>query len=113
MRLVRARRSTPPTIEKGLLIIEDLGNEALVEGEPPAPIETRYAAAVDALVALHGKALTGRAADRPAGANIAIPPYDLDAFLIEAELLLDWYLPRIGRDDIARRTRAAFRRAVA
>jgi len=22
-----------------------------------------------------------------------IPPYDLDAFLIEVELLIDWYLP--------------------
>ena len=26
----------------------------------------------------------------------AIPPYDMDAFLIEAELLLEWYLPRLG-----------------
>ena len=25
-----------------------------------------------------------------------IPPYDIDAFLIEAELLLDWFLPRFG-----------------
>jgi aminoglycoside/choline kinase family phosphotransferase len=27
-----------------------------------------------------------------------IPPYDMDAFLIEVELLLDWYLPRLGID---------------
>ena len=25
-----------------------------------------------------------------------LPPYDIDAFLIEAELLLDWYLPSVG-----------------
>jgi len=25
-----------------------------------------------------------------------LPRYDLDAFLIEAELLVDWYLPRLG-----------------
>ena len=25
-----------------------------------------------------------------------LPPYDIDAFLIEAELLLDWYLPHLG-----------------
>src|SRR5208282_2183351 len=25
-----------------------------------------------------------------------IPPYDLDAFLIEVELLPDWYLPRFN-----------------
>ena len=25
-----------------------------------------------------------------------LPPYDIDAYLIEVELLLDWYLPRLG-----------------
>ena len=41
-----------------------------------------------------------------------LPPYDIDAFLIEAELLLDWYLPHRGAD--ARRARRArVRRAVA
>ena len=37
----------------GLLIIEDLGTEPVVAGDPPAPIEERYAAAVDVLIALH------------------------------------------------------------
>ena len=38
--------------------------------------------------------------------SYTLPPYDIDAFLIEAELLLDWYLPRLGvavTDDDARR----------
>ena len=26
----------------------------------------------------------------------SLPPYDIDAYLIEVELLLDWYLPRLG-----------------
>ncbi|MCX7312367.1 MAG: phosphotransferase [Alphaproteobacteria bacterium] len=26
----------------------------------------------------------------------SLPPYDLDAYLIELDLLLDWYLPRLG-----------------
>ena len=30
------------------------------------------------------------------GVDHRLPPYDLDAFLIEAELLLDWYLPHRG-----------------
>ena len=30
------------------------------------------------------------------GVEHRLPPYDLDAFLIEAELLLDWYLPHRG-----------------
>ena len=29
-----------------------------------------------------------------AGVDYRLPPYDIDALLIEAELLLDWYLPR-------------------
>ena len=36
-----------------------------------------------------------------------IPLYDLDAFLIEAELLLDWYVP-IMQADISAATRAEF-----
>jgi len=39
--------------ETGLLVLEDLGHELVVRGEPPAPIEERYAAAVDVLAALH------------------------------------------------------------
>ena len=36
----------------------------------------------------------------------SLPPYDIDAYLIEVELLLDWYLPRLGvtvTDQVARR----------
>ena len=71
--------------EQGLLIIEDLGDEKVVEGEPPAPIAERYEAAVDLLVALHGK-------PHPAALPVAphveyrIPRYDMEAFLIETEL---------------------------
>ena len=68
----------------------------MVAGDPPAPIEERYAAAVDVLVALHRQPLPGVASGRAAASTIALPPYDLDAFLIEAELLLDWYLPHRG-----------------
>ncbi|MEA2951523.1 MAG: N-acetylmuramate 1-kinase, partial [Alphaproteobacteria bacterium] len=35
--------------EKGLLIIEDLGDERVVEGDPPRPIIERYETAVDVL----------------------------------------------------------------
>ena len=81
-------------LEAGLLIIEDLGSETVVGGDPPAPIEERYAAAVDVLVALHG----ARQPDvLPVAPHVQhrIPRYDIDAMLIEVELLLDWYLPRL------------------
>jgi aminoglycoside/choline kinase family phosphotransferase len=52
----------------------------------------RYAYAADLLVALHGLDLPGVLPAAPK-VDYALPSYDLDAFLIEAELILDWYLP--------------------
>jgi N-acetylmuramate 1-kinase len=79
----------------GLLILEDLGSEPVVAGDPPAPIEERYARAVDVLIALHGHDL---ADTLPVAPNVAhrLPRYDKDALQIELELLLDWYLPAHG-----------------
>ncbi|HLN10329.1 MAG TPA: phosphotransferase, partial [Xanthobacteraceae bacterium] len=80
----------------GLLILEDLGSEGIVAGDPAAPIEERYAAAIDVLAALHGAALPGLLAVAP-NVDYRLPPYDADAFLIEVELALDWYFPhRVG-----------------
>ena len=53
-------------IEQGLLIIEDLGDERVVEGDPPVPIKERYETAVDALLQLHDQLTAGRAAGRAA-----------------------------------------------
>jgi hypothetical protein len=82
-------------LETGFLLIEDLGSEGVAAGNPPAPIEERYAAAIDVLVALHNS-------DLPAVLPVAprieheLPPYDLEALSIEIELMLDWYLPHRG-----------------
>ena len=91
---------------QGLLIIEDLGDEGVVAGEPPAPIVERYETAVDALLALHGKELP---AVLPVAPHVEheIPAYDMDAFLIEVELLLEWYLPQQGIA-VAERAKADF-----
>jgi tRNA threonylcarbamoyl adenosine modification protein YjeE len=82
-------------IESGLFLIEDLGNKGLVTGDPPAPIEERYAAAVDALVVLHGLELPAKLPVAPR-IEYELPRYDMDAYLIELELLLEWYLPMRG-----------------
>jgi aminoglycoside/choline kinase family phosphotransferase len=89
-------------LSDGLLVIEDLGSEPVVGGDPPAPIEDRYSAAVDVLIALHSRTHDDAIRVAP---NVVhrLPAYDIDAYLIEAELLLDWYLPRLGivaTDDI-------------
>jgi N-acetylmuramate 1-kinase len=82
-------------ISGGLLIIEDLGSEPVVAGNPPKPIEERYKTAVDVLAALHNSTLSDAIPVTP-NVTYRLPPYDMDACLIEAELLLDWYLPRLG-----------------
>jgi len=82
-------------LTEGLLLLEDLGTEGVVAGDPPMPVEERYAAAVDVLVQIHRQPA---AATLPVAPRVdhRLPPYDVDAFLIEAELLLDWYLPHRG-----------------
>src|SRR5262249_14016794 len=53
------------------------------------------ARAIDVLVELQRHDLPGALPLAPQG-MYRIPPYDLRAFLIEVELLFDWYLPRFG-----------------
>ena len=65
-----------------------------------------YAAAVDVLVDLHGRPLPETFEISP-DVEYHIPRYDMDALLIEAELLLDWYLPHMSVS-ISDDERAAF-----
>ena len=83
-------------LERGFLLLEDFGTEGVVSGQPPEPIAPRYGEAADMLAALHAKALPHALPLRGGGGSYSIPPYDLAAFLIEAELLLDWYIPHRG-----------------
>jgi aminoglycoside/choline kinase family phosphotransferase len=92
--------------DNGLLVIEDLGDDRFVAGDPPLPIEARYAAAIDLLVALHSMDLPETLPVAPRVEH-QIPPYDIDAYLAEVELLFDWYLPHRGvnlRDAASRET---------
>jgi tRNA threonylcarbamoyl adenosine modification protein YjeE len=95
-------------LDRGLIVMEDFGDERVVAGEPAAPIEECYLAAIDLLAALHSRELTDTLAVT-AELDYQLPHYDMAAFLIEAELLLDWYLPRAGAPATAA-TRAGFLR---
>lgn len=88
----------------GLLIIEDLGGEGVV-GEN-GPIVERYLEAAGALAYLHAQRLPDMLTIQGVG-NYHIPPYDLDALLIEVELLLDWYVAH-AKAAIASGPRAIF-----
>jgi len=81
--------------DAGFAVVEDLGTELVVAGDPPLPIAERYERAVDVLVELHRHDLPDVLPVTPQ-VDYRIPLYDLDAFLIEVELLIDWYLPLRG-----------------
>ena len=97
---LRAQGFSAPAImhadlDHGLLVMEDLGLDRVVTDDPPAPIAARYAAAVDLLAALHGRSLPDTLSVAP-HLDYRLPRYELTTFLIEAELLLDWYLTKAG-----------------
>ena len=91
---------------RGLIIMEDLGEHRIVDGDPPQPIEVRYETAIDLLVSLHRRKLPNLLQVSPQ-VQYQVPRYDMAAFLIEAELLLDWYLVRTNRP-VADTVRHAF-----
>ncbi|MGL5736677.1 MAG: tRNA (adenosine(37)-N6)-threonylcarbamoyltransferase complex ATPase subunit type 1 TsaE, partial [Beijerinckiaceae bacterium] len=92
-------------LANGLLLIEDFGAEGVTDAS--GPIAERYAVAIEALAKLHAQALP---AQLPVTDKIrhTIPALDREAFLIEAELLLDWYAPQFRGVAISATARAEF-----
>src|SRR5262249_3931204 len=90
-----ARQIYAADLDDGLVIVEDLGAHTSVEGKPPSPLDLCYELAVDLLVSLHEDNLPETLPVSP-HVDYRIPYYDIEAFVIEAELLVDWYLPFLG-----------------
>ena len=84
-------------LDSGFLITEDFGSAGVIEGDPPQPIVECYEAATDMLAELHRKALPETAPLEPQG-SYQIPVYDIDAWLVEIGLMLEWYLPDRGAE---------------
>jgi tRNA threonylcarbamoyl adenosine modification protein YjeE len=84
-------------LNSGFLITEDFGGAGVVEGDPPQPIVERYEAATDMLAELHSKALPDTAPVAPQ-TSYQIPVFDIDAWLVEIGLMLEWYLPDRGAE---------------
>ncbi|OAP38839.1 tRNA threonylcarbamoyladenosine biosynthesis protein TsaE [Sinorhizobium glycinis] len=94
--LLRKRGFSAPAIyardlDKGLLLIEDLGSEGIVDADG-MPVAERYMESARLLARLHaGPAKRGIAvAD---GIVHHVPDFDRTAMKIETSLLIDWYLP--------------------
>ena len=77
--------------QAGLIAFPD-GSEPFIEGDPPAPIAQRYETATDMLAALHHEAVP-EVLPLVSEADYPIPVFDIDAWLIEIGLMLEWYLP--------------------
>jgi hypothetical protein len=84
-------------LDQGFLITEDFGSAGVVEGDPARPIAERYEAATDALAELHRKALPEALPLAPQ-LSYEIPVFDIDAWLVEIGLMLEWYLPDRGAE---------------
>ncbi len=102
---IRAPEIFSADIDAGLLLLEDLGGEVIVDASG-APILARYEAAVDLLVHMHGRSWPAEAL-LPGGAAYRVPPYDREALLIEVSLFPDWFgaqssepaFPKDGREE--------------
>ena len=109
-RALRAQGLSAPEIyaadlDSGFAVLEDLGAEGVVDES--GPIRERYAEALGVLAHLHDRSLPDTV---PLTENTTyrIPPYDLDALLIEVELLVEWYAPHIGGATLSSGQRATF-----
>jgi tRNA threonylcarbamoyl adenosine modification protein YjeE len=108
-RALRLQRFSAPEIyaedaEIGLALLEDLGAERFVDKNGPIP--ERYLEAVALLASLHGRNVPD--AVPFANGQYRIPAYDLDALLIEVDLLVDWYAPHVAKANLSSGTRATF-----
>lgn len=78
--------------QSGLAILEDLGQEGIIENG--APMIERYMQAAALLAYMHGCTLSDTI-EYGESETYRIPPFDNDAMLIEIELLNDWYGPHV------------------
>lgn len=76
--------------EKGLLILEDLGDEGILD-QSSNPLEERYIACSELLASFHQKSWPSE--KQFATFLLQIPSYDCQVLQTELSLLLDWYVP--------------------
>jgi tRNA threonylcarbamoyl adenosine modification protein YjeE len=92
-------------LDQAFLLVEHLGQEGfLVDGKP---VTERYAAAAELLAAIHGRRWPDSVTVAP-DVTHQIPPFDRDAMMIEADLLLDWYIPYVSGAPATDSLRARF-----
>jgi tRNA threonylcarbamoyl adenosine modification protein YjeE len=110
-RLLRAEGFAVPEIfaqdlEQGFLLIENLGATSFLDAAGK-PVAGRYEAAAQLLADLHRRRWPEAAQVAPGTVHV-IPLFDRAAIMIEAELLLDWYLPAVADRQATEEERAGY-----
>ena len=98
---------------QGLLLISHLGTETPLDAKGH-PLDERYIASGQCLAAIHEKAWDNKVEIKDSrGEHIThyVPSYDESAMLIEADLLLDWYLPRVSECIVTEELRGSYHQA--
>src|SRR5208337_3713811 len=93
------------SVEDGLALMEDLGAVTVVENS--VADRDRYAEATALLVDLHGRDLPDAL---PVGGDevYRLPTYDIEAMLVEVELVIDWYAKAIAKVTVPSGARMQF-----
>lgn len=110
-RLLREKQASAPEIpardlENGLLLVEHMGNGSILDPQG-VPILERYQVAAEFLAELHQHEFDGEIKLEP-GNTYHVPEFDEQAFLIEAGLLIDWYIPAEAGDEASMAQHASF-----
>ena len=93
-------------LEKGLLLIEFLGDDGIID-DARKPIQDRYVASAEFLAELHQISFSGEV-DVDGKTNYQIPPFDEQVILAETDLMLQWYVPYKLQSDISPAEAAEF-----
>lgn len=104
-----APRIDAQDLDRGLLLIEHLGDGGFLDTEGQ-PVAERYQAAARLLADIH-RADWPRDMVAAPGVTHRLPAYDRDAMMIEVELLTDWYLPAETGSALTDADRAEYRAA--
>jgi hypothetical protein len=100
-------------LERGLLLLEDFGDDLFVRLLARADAkreEELYTASVDLLLALHAEAPPDALA-LPGGGSYALRAYDGPIYQVEADLLIEWFLPAVLGRALTETERADYREA--
>ena len=100
-------------MRRGLLVIEDLGDDVFARlAERSGALPELWRAAVDALVALRRVPAPGERCRCRMEPPTCCRDYDREALAIETELLVDWYWPAAKGEPAPAAVRASFEAAL-